>query len=473
MWFNLYSSRHISTSVRLFSSVFLIFSLLCMTSANAQQKIITGAQIIYHFANTKIPLAEFVNVDIQSVRYNPDTGFSRETALHLAVKYDDVSAATILLERGADVNAASYIEPSDAGSPLHYARSVEMAQLLLNNGAKLNSQAIYDKTTPIQEALVRQDKEVVNFFLEQGADLNAGAVKDKDCFYFISQGMVWFLFDSIVPFIPLTMWSPAETFVFSVPVIALAQHITDLQNAGYLTLSQAVGAFMIGGAVSWFTGVVAAQTWRDKIQPHVKALLRKLNIPPTKAENMPLNTAISSKDTEIIDMFLNNGADVNGQGSDLKQPLVATIFAYRDNEDAGLEQLRALIDAGADINKKYDLPFYTYEYYDKDKFKRYSFTSALDLARSLGCSKMVEFLLDNGADDDQDPPSEVDFDSAMFDKVDGIEHDYIEPMQKLKKHLLKKHKLKKPQAYRTSQNVKQSQHRMFKAPTLMPATQLR
>ena len=73
-----------------------------------------------------------------------------ETPLHCASREDEVDAVTLLLDRGADVNVAD----NNGQTPLHYASSsgaVEAVRLLLDRGAGVNV-ADNNGQTPLHHA---------------------------------------------------------------------------------------------------------------------------------------------------------------------------------------------------------------------------------------------------------------------------------------------------------------------------------
>ena len=75
-------------------------------------------------AQTPIPDA----ADINTLTYD-------DTALRIAVRYDDVETAQFLLAQGADIHTELPAGYMQKGSLLHGVKSPEMAQLLLSHGA--------------------------------------------------------------------------------------------------------------------------------------------------------------------------------------------------------------------------------------------------------------------------------------------------------------------------------------------------
>ncbi|MCJ7822861.1 MAG: ankyrin repeat domain-containing protein, partial [Armatimonadetes bacterium] len=89
------------------------------------------------------------------------------TTLHRAVGMGQTAVVKVLLEAGADVNAA---EPEGGMTPLHSAANrgqTEAAKLLLEAGADVNAKAKGGET-PLSLAVARGNTEVANLFREHG-----------------------------------------------------------------------------------------------------------------------------------------------------------------------------------------------------------------------------------------------------------------------------------------------------------------
>jgi succinate dehydrogenase flavin-adding protein (antitoxin of CptAB toxin-antitoxin module) len=93
------------------------------------------------------------------------------TGLHLAVHFGVEGIVQLLLDRGADVKAAT----EDGRTPLHWASArghLEVALLLLDRGADVKA-ADEDGRTPLHWASARGPLEVVQLLLDRGADVKA------------------------------------------------------------------------------------------------------------------------------------------------------------------------------------------------------------------------------------------------------------------------------------------------------------
>jgi cytochrome c2 len=95
------------------------------------------------------------------------------TALHFAVLSDQVEAGRLLVEHGADVNAAS----KALGTPLHVAAReghVEFAEILIEAGAVIDVRDNYEMT-PLHFAALKGSAQITRALLDAGADAKARA----------------------------------------------------------------------------------------------------------------------------------------------------------------------------------------------------------------------------------------------------------------------------------------------------------
>ncbi|CZR67067.1 uncharacterized protein PAC_16966 [Phialocephala subalpina] len=93
------------------------------------------------------------------------------TPLHRASMNGHLESVKLLLEKGANVNTAT----KDGSTPLHrasYNGHLESVQLLLEKGANVNA-ATEDGLTPLHQASYNGHLESVKLLLEKGADVNA------------------------------------------------------------------------------------------------------------------------------------------------------------------------------------------------------------------------------------------------------------------------------------------------------------
>jgi len=92
------------------------------------------------------------------------------TPLHSACIHGHLSVAQLLIERGADVNRAGNM----VWTPLHhvcYYGHLSFALLLIESGADVN-RGDNDERTPLHEACVNNKNSLVQLLIEKGAELN-------------------------------------------------------------------------------------------------------------------------------------------------------------------------------------------------------------------------------------------------------------------------------------------------------------
>lgn len=101
---------------------------------------------------------------------NPDMRSGGRTALQVAAHQGHVNITKLLLEIGANVNAAD----TDCDTTLHYAafgNQPEIISLLLDHGAEINA-LNKGRCTALHIAAHKQPAHCVNILLSKGADVN-------------------------------------------------------------------------------------------------------------------------------------------------------------------------------------------------------------------------------------------------------------------------------------------------------------
>lgn len=92
----------------------------------------------------------------------------QRTPLHGAVEGRDIGTATLLIEKGADVNA----KDTYGYYPLHVAvknENIDMVKLIIAGGGEVNSKTL-DGTTPLHIAAETGNRSILRLLLEAGAD---------------------------------------------------------------------------------------------------------------------------------------------------------------------------------------------------------------------------------------------------------------------------------------------------------------
>lgn len=109
------------------------------------------------------------------------------TPLHWAAQYNQVETATLLIERGANLDAQGWHGGSygTGSTPLHWAAeedSLECATLLLQRGADCNTKNEYGYT-PLHLAAIQCKPRIAKLLVSKGAEIDARAKWDETPFW--------------------------------------------------------------------------------------------------------------------------------------------------------------------------------------------------------------------------------------------------------------------------------------------------
>ena len=97
------------------------------------------------------------------------------TALYMAAWKENVEVATLLIEKGANVNAVRWSRTGRNTTPLMTAAfrgDKDVAALLIENGADLDAQENPYGWTALMKAVQRDRIDVVSLLIQEGADVN-------------------------------------------------------------------------------------------------------------------------------------------------------------------------------------------------------------------------------------------------------------------------------------------------------------
>ena len=285
------------------------------------------------------------------------------TALHIAVSGGHPEIVAYLLSKGARVNARA----EQRITPLHQARSGEIARVLIQAGADVKAEA-HDKT-PMRRAASQGYIEVVDALIEAGEPIDflsaveLGMIDRVKAMIEADPDLVH-LVDHRVPLVEAARNGRMKI------VRLLIEHGADV-NAGYgsmhasqrttaLSRAATAGYFDIaeyllsrGADANVSAGVKGYWTLLDWAVDCCDAqfvlwLLKHgadRNLRPEwgAGEPTPLHRAVPLKETEVLAMLLRFGADVNGGDHPASPLLVAA--AYGRQDAAAL-----LIEAGARVD---------------------------------------------------------------------------------------------------------------------------
>ena len=140
----------------------------------AKRLLESGAKVDVRLKSDGEPLTDELKATLRRSGEDYD-GWDRygETPLHLAASENAVATATLLVERGAAVNAKN----DDGNTPLHYAarkNAVATATLLVERGAAVNAKNGWGYT-PLHHATRQNAVATATLLIESGAAVNAKA----------------------------------------------------------------------------------------------------------------------------------------------------------------------------------------------------------------------------------------------------------------------------------------------------------
>jgi len=247
---------------------------------------------------------------------NLDTRDGRgATLLMHAAAYGSIEAMKILLDAGADVNAANDFNVT---ALLWCARDAAKARLLIEHGANVNVQSKQGRT-PLMLASIRDGgSDIVALLLSKGAD-----VKARDNRGDTALGLAAEVGD--VAIMRLLLAKGADVTVRN------HKGETPLIQASISTRPEAARLLLQRGV-----DVNAATTWYNSVKNGQIALLKLT----------ALHHAATVGPVEMVRALLDAGANVNAKDSRGFTPLTLTIAA--DHQDLAI--VRLLIERGADVN---------------------------------------------------------------------------------------------------------------------------
>ena len=142
----------------------------------AKRLLESGARVDVRLKSDGEPLTDELEATLRRFGRNFNSWHKRgQTPLYLAVGFNAVETATLLIERGAAVNA----KDDDGDTPLHLAawnNAVATATLLVERGAAVNAKD-NDGYTPLYHAARKNAVATATLLVERGAAVNA---KDND-----------------------------------------------------------------------------------------------------------------------------------------------------------------------------------------------------------------------------------------------------------------------------------------------------
>ena len=361
---------------------------------------------------------------------------ANQTLLHLAIRADQFRLAGILLEHGADANA----ENNEGMTPLQilserYADDeseseiLNVAQLLLNNGAEVHRRD-KDSETPLHLVIRRNSFGFVSKFarilLEHGADANAKSVKGVTPLHILSPR--YFEDEHIVNLAQLLFDNGAEV------------NSPDNDNVTPLHLAINHNQFMLARLLLERGADANVENNEGKTPFHILsqsyiedegivvnfALLLKNHGAEVdtrdKANRTPLHLAIRRNRSMLVEILLENGADLNAENNEGMTPFQILVEKNTNDDSNLLDLAQVLLKHGAEVNRR-----------NKDG------QNPLHLAMRRNQSRLMEMLLEHGADANAKNnqgmfPLEILSDPERYYQTSDEEDNIVDLAQLLLKH---------------------------------------
>lgn len=250
------------------------------------------------------------NNSLYSLYYEP-LGGNKLNKLNKAIKEGTQEA----LQRIDSLSKWCWLQDRDSQgyAPLHYAcmrKNTEISSLpnsivkcLINNGADVN-QLDRKGNSPLHYAFINEDKILIETLINKGADIHRLDEKGNSCLYYACQ-------------------------------IGDSKLVEDLLKRGAVPSEEAYLAACEGGHIH------LVRMFNNKLCGN--------NGPTPKIDNDFFQAIELNKDKNVIQAYLEAGANVNGKRMDNFSPLHRAIVVSKDEEVISL-----LIKFGADINKAID-----------------------------------------------------------------------------------------------------------------------
>jgi ankyrin repeat protein len=140
---------------------------------------------------------------------------SRQTPLHVAVDNNRADVAELLIVNGASV---SVVTQPNMDTPLHLAKSIELATVLFESGASLEAQNAWLQT-PLHCACKSGHEELVQYLIRCGANMNAKDQQGRTSLHYCAAGNK----EAVAQFLVEAGCSVGEQDTEGVSALALAE----------------------------------------------------------------------------------------------------------------------------------------------------------------------------------------------------------------------------------------------------------
>ena len=278
---------------------------------------------------------------------NPRRESTGETALHKAVANDHLDLVELLIQQGADVNAAN----CDGGAPLSVARSLECVELLLAAGADIHTQ----NDIGVDVIGQHRDPEIIDRLRVAGGVLESPESSSGSLMMSAAQEGNLELVNHLLQ---QNVDANASTDLLLTPLMAAAErgHIDVLRRliqAGVeIHAREYRGRTALYYAAAPETGI-AYQVYQDTEKIRLEIMDDMLSKLPEGVRELLANTPVpvpamgyrASDDVTAIDLLVEAGADMEALDSEGATPLLVACRYGRPSRVTRLLQLGANLQA--------------------------------------------------------------------------------------------------------------------------------
>ncbi|KAJ7742073.1 hypothetical protein B0H16DRAFT_1728330 [Mycena metata] len=334
--------------------------------------LLKGAPLLQHSRDSGIIVAsyyghkEIVSLLLERGADVNAAGVEYESALQAAIAKGHTEIVDILLKKGADVNTAGGYYGSALQAATHRGHT-EIVDILLENGAHVNAAGgIYGSA--LQAAAAEGHPEIVNILLENGADVNAVGGLYGSAFQAAT-------FEGHTEIVDILLEKGADVNA------ARGYFGSALQAAAAEGHPEIVDILLEKGADVNAAGAEdggALQAAAPEGHTEIVGILLEKGADVNAAQGhygSVLQAAAAEGHTEIVEILLKKGVDINAAGEPYGSGLQAAAYGGH------MEIVNILLEKGADINAAGG-----------------EYGSALQAAATWGHTEIVDILLKKGAD---------------------------------------------------------------------------
>ncbi len=297
-------------------------------------------------------------------------GFMGQTPLSLAAEEGATEIMRILLRPGLDAGKSADAEDKEAASTPSIGSGalftaienddVEMVRLLVEAGADVNAAEGFGGNTPLHEAVEKGDAEIVKILVAAGADVEAEGFMSRTPLSLAAEEGATEIMQILLGPGPEagTSADGEDKEAASAPSIGSGALFTAIENGNVALVRLLVEAGADVNAAEGFGGNTPLHEAVEQGDAEIVKILVAAGA-DVEAEGFmrrtPLSLAAEEGATEIMQILLGPGpeADTSADGEDKEAASVPSmgseaLFTAIENDD--VEMVRVLVEAGADVN---------------------------------------------------------------------------------------------------------------------------